>query len=285
MYCVFPRTACAVRISGAALILGFGFVFSAVSPDSARSQTPNPYDRFGGGTSLPPSEIVGATSADVGVGASGSANYTIPITVPAGTTGVQPALTLQFSSPGGDGPIGSGGSIGGLSFVTRCPKDLYLDGAIDPVDYDGNDKFCLNGQRLVAINGTYGAAGTEYRTKTEEFSKIISYGDIGGAPKKFRVWRKSGEILEYGFTADSRATAVGQTGVRMWALNKLSDRMGNYSTYTYTESVNGSGVSNGDFRISKVEYTGNDAQGLTPYNSVDFEYETRPYNLISYDVG
>jgi hypothetical protein len=41
-----------------------------------------------------------------------------------------------------------------------------LDGAIGGVNYDGNDRFCLDGQRLVAITRTYGSDGAEYRTES-----------------------------------------------------------------------------------------------------------------------
>lgn len=57
----------------------------------------------------------------------------------------------------------------------RCPTDLYYDANTsgnDPFDYDNNDKICLNGQRLIAINGTYGANGTEYRTN---FASSLSF--------------------------------------------------------------------------------------------------------------
>ena len=60
------------------------------------------------------------------------------------------------------------------------------------------------GQRLVPVNGDYGADGTEYRTTFEEFSRVISSGTAGSGPEKFKVWKKSGEIFEYGYTADSR---------------------------------------------------------------------------------
>jgi hypothetical protein len=76
------------------------------------------------------------------------------------------------------------------------------------VDFDSNDKFCLNGQRLVPVSGAYGAVGTEYRTTQEEFSKIITYGTAGSGPQYFKIWRKTGEILEFGNTADSRIEAL-----------------------------------------------------------------------------
>jgi hypothetical protein len=55
---------------------------------------------------------------------------------------------------------------------------LAQDGVRGSINYDANDRFCLDGQRLVAISGTYGADGTEYRTEIESFSKVISRGGV-----------------------------------------------------------------------------------------------------------
>jgi RHS repeat-associated protein len=232
-------------------------------------------------------DLVGATAGELGVSPAGSASYSIPVAVLPGTTGLQPKITLQYDSLGGNGPAGMGWSIGGLATITRCPTSLSVDGTaagspgVDPVDYDGNDKLCLNGQRLVPVVGAYGAANTEYRTYQDEFSKILSIGTQGpsGGPQSFRVWRKSGEILEFGFTADSRIEALGRSDVWAWALNKLSDTYGNYETFTYSEDT-----VNGGYRISRIDYTGNAGQSLSPYNHIDFIYAARPDDARIYEA-
>jgi hypothetical protein len=167
-------------------------------------------------------EVVGATSGELGVSAEGSANYSIEISVPPGTTGVQPKLSLQYDSQAGNGPLGVGFFPSGLSSISRCGKTLPIDATITAIDYSTNDRFCLDGQRLVPVSGTYGGNETEYRTYFDEASKIVSYGAAGGGPEKFKVWTKAGEILEYGYTADSRIEAPGRTDARAWALNKIS---------------------------------------------------------------
>lgn len=193
---------------------------------------------------------------------------------------MQPKLTLQWQSGGAKGPLGYRGSIGGLSFITRCPQNLYHDNATYPVDFDANDKYCLNGQRLVAVAGAYGADGTEYRTDLEEFSKVVSYGVAGAGPQQFKVWKKSGEILEYGFTADARIEALTRTDVRVWAMNKLSDTVGNYVSFTFYEDA-----VTGEYGISRVDYTGSTTRGLAPYNHIQFVYETAPQTSSGYDAG
>ncbi len=225
-------------------------------------------------------DVVGATAGQLNVSAAGSAAYSIPITVPTGTAGMQPKLSLEYNSSAGPGPLGVGWSVGGLSAITRCPRTLFQDDEIKGVDYGSEDRFCLNGARLVGYRGIYGANGTAYRTEYEEFSAIVSYGSVGGGPQKLKVWRKSGEILEFGFTSDSRIEVPGSSTVRLWALNRITDSNGNYIDFSYIEDN-----ANGEFRIDRIDFTGNTAAGLSPYNAVEFLYETRPDPAIGYQAG
>lgn len=230
--------------------------------------------------------LPGATAGQIGTSPSGSASFSIPITVPVGTTGLQPNITLQYDSLAGSSIAGMGWTIGGLSVIGRCATSYQIDGntggspGLDGVDYDANDKFCLNGQRLVAVSGAYGAANTEYRTYQDEFTKVVSYGTVGSGPLYFKAWRKSGELLEFGNTADSRIEALGRSDVWVWALNKLSDSNGNYETFSYSEdSVDGG------YRINRIDYTGNTAQNLGPYNWIEFAYAGRQDVSKSYLAG
>ena len=220
------------------------------------------------------------TPSQFDVSPTGAASYTVPIAVPPGTAGMFPSLALSYNSQGGNGLLGVGWSLSGLSAVTRCPKTLVQDGIKSGIQYDANDKYCLDGQRLVAISGTYGANGAEYRTEREGFSKIVSYGSNGYGPTNFKVWTKSGQIIEFGNTADSAIEAQGKTAIRVWAANKILDTKGNYLTVTYTKDN-----PNGQYYPSRIDYTGNAAAGLATYNSVRFTYVTRPDITPLYDGG
>jgi len=205
------------------------------------------------------------------VSETGAAIYTIPIAAPPGTAGLEPKLTLQYNSRSGNGLLGMGWSLGGLPAIVRCPKTIAQDGARGGINHDANDRFCLEGERLVAISGTYGADGTEYRTEREGFSKIVSYGSAGTGPAWFKVWTKAGQILEFGHTADSRIEAQGKSTARLWTVNKVSDTAGNYLSVTYAEDN-----ANGEYRPTRIDYTGNAGASVSPYASVRFVYETRP---------
>ena len=202
----------------------------------------------------------------------GQSAYTVPITVPPGTAGMAPSLALTYSSRGGDGPFGLGWSLSGLSSITRCPAALATEGWVGGVRLDAYDRFCLDGQKLVVINGgTYGADGSEYRTEAETFSKVVAQGASGSGPTSFRVWTQDGLIMEYGTTADARFPSAPNGSVREWALNRVSDRSGNFYTITY--SVN---TATNEAVPAQIDYTGNTAAPTAPYASVRINYQARP---------
>ncbi len=227
----------------------------------------------------------GFTPGSFQVNPSEAAAYTIPIQVPPGIAGMEPKLALSYNSQAGNGRLGMGWSLSGLSAIARCPRTVVQDGVKGGINYDWNDRYCLDGQRLVMISGTsYGANNAEYRTEQESFTKVISFNDgtAGNGATSFKVWTKAGQIMEYGGTADSRIEAQGISTVRVWALNKISDTKGNYLTVTYTEDN-----PNGDYYPIRIDYTGNASSSppLTPGNSVRFEYETRTDQIPLYQAG
>ena len=151
-------------------------------------------------------ELVGSIPGQLSV-QQGAAVYTIPIEVPPGVAGMQPDLAITYNSNAGNGLLGVGFSLSGLSVITRCGQTIAQDGRKGGVYYDARDRFCLDGQRLIAISGADGGNGTEYRTEIDGYSKIVSHGQQGSGPAWWRVRTKSGQVMEFGNTADSRIKA------------------------------------------------------------------------------
>jgi RHS repeat-associated protein len=214
------------------------------------------------------------------VSQSGAATYSIPISVPPGTAGMVPALSLEYSSEQGNGLLGGGWNLSGLPTIQRCARTTVQDGIKGSVTFTATDRFCLNGERLVAISGTYGANNTEYRTEVEGFSRVVSYGTAGTGPQWFKVWTKAGEIIEFGNTVDSRLmrNAASTTTVRGWYVNKISDTAGNYLSVTYQNSA-----LEGQIYPLRIDYTGHEGTPtLSPYNSVRFEYTTGRSDPLAY---
>lgn len=267
-YCIFYAVC---ELVGAHTIFLFLFGTCTFALPALGQTTALPFDG-GPDLSLPEisGELAGVIADDFSVNESGSAFYDINIALPPGTAGVIPKLDLVYDSRGGNTVAGLGWSLSGLSSIGRCPTTLAQDGYIDGVDFDANDKFCLDGQRLISIQGEYGASNTEYRTENETFSRIVSIGVAGLGPQQFILQTKSGMKYFYASTEDSRVEAEGRSDVLVWQLSRVEDTLGNFFTITYFEDN-----TIGESYPTRIDYTGNGAAGLDPYNTVEFAYEPR----------
>ena len=220
---------------------------------------------------------VGALKGSLSVGLEGTASYTIPIDVPKGTAGMEPKISLAYSSGGGSGMAGLGWSLTGFQRITRGPSAPLKDGSYDPANFDSSDRFFLDGERLICVSGAYGAAGSEYRTEFDSFARITAVGSapVGSGPDSWKVETKAGLIVTLGGTADSKSQV--SQGTQSWGVNKVSDTVGNYYSVDYArDSAIGLPFNFINDRVAAVHYTGNAAQGLAPYCHIVFDYEDRP---------
>lgn len=224
----------------------------------------------------------GRTPATHEVSPTGEATYSIPFVVPPGTRGLTPQLGLAYRHRSGSSLAGVGWNIAGLSAIYRCGLTWAQDGAARENRNDALDRYCLDGSRLRLAAGTYGQAGSEYRTELESFARIRAFGAAGNGPAQFTVERKDGLVYEYGATADSRIESQGQSTVRAWALNRVRDRSGNTIDFAYVEDA-----ANGSYRVSRVQYTGNASQGVAPPYEIRFSYESKPAGEVesAYEAG
>lgn len=213
--------------------------------------------------SLPVGSISGTGSV-----ASGGATYSIAFAVPPGTNGINPTVSANYFSMAGDGVLGRGWDIGGLSKITRTTRNMYFDNETNPVVMTNSDRFVLDGARLIAKAGNYGEPNTTYGTESENFATITSKNTQGNGPEWFEIVTKDGLKMEYGNTPDSRLTGQFAT-VLTWALSRILYPDGNYITFKYKTGVNFA------LLIDEINYTGNAAQGLAPYNQVKFDYKIR----------
>jgi RHS repeat-associated protein len=217
--------------------------------------------------SLDKSLQVGSLPGIVDVSPTGAATYSMPIDVLPGAMGMQPQISVVYNSMAGNGLLGMGFDLAGLSSITRAQKTKYSNDTVSGITLTYSDIFALDGNKLVLTNGTYGANNSTYSTENETFSRITSYGIAGNGPEWFKVETKDGRILEYGKESDSRLEPSGSTTVLMWKLNKVTDPNGNYMTFKYKKE-------NNESVIFKIEYTGNGTT-LSPFNSVDFIYDKK----------
>ncbi|MCG9684028.1 FG-GAP-like repeat-containing protein [Vibrio sp. Isolate23] len=210
-------------------------------------------------------------SGDFSVSGS-QASYSLPISVAPGRAGHQPRLSIEYRSDSPNGMLGIGWSLGGLSSISRCGKSLYKDGRRGGVNFDDNDRFCLDGQRLIAISGRDGEDLTEYRVENNGYAKIVSFGRVGKGPSSFKVWYKDGSIYEYGVTEDSRVELPTQLDVYKWALNRITDASkANHIDFVYSED-NGAGK----HKLTQITYVG---------GKVNLVYENRSDTTSHYLGG
>ena len=244
----------------------YTFIIVLLSVFTAIAQEENISDTIG--KSRNTEIVVGSIGGSVDVSGLGGATYTIPIQVPDGLGGIQPNMAICYNSQGGNGLLGWCWDFQGISSITRLGTTLYHDGSMSGVDFE-DDRFALDGQRLICLSSHYGSNGAEYRTEVDVMAKIVSYTSNGiNGPTYFKVWLPNGNIAYYGNSQDSRITLQQNDAVCLWLLNRLEDRNGNYMTYYY--SIVGS-----NYTLSQISYGGNSNANINCSYSVQFSYSPR----------
>lgn len=261
----FAAIVCCAQVSGGQVPVGY----RAVAPD------------------MQAGTAVAETAFNYSVSNDGAADVTIPLTLPPGRLGMQPHLALSYSSRGGNGPVGVGWSISGVSSISYCRKSVATDGTIGDERPRG---FCLDGQRLIPIApmGADEFNATEFRTEIDSYRKItVDRGPEPLRPLSFTVYEPDGLIRYYGlrdaatppsnsrflgkllvscsFTWSCAESPPGFEEARIWLMDTVKDRFNNEIQYDYSS---GSGL-----LLKQVRYTSN---GSTPgTKKIDFEYEAR----------
>ena len=163
---------------------------------------------------------VGAIPGLFNVSPTGAATYEIPIECPAGVGGLKPELKFVYSSQMGDGLMGCGWSIGGISAIARGPKNLHQDGVVSAVEYTSSDALYLDGVRLKKVEGS----DTEFRTERDTYVRIVGFEPQASGFRYFKAYTKSGLTLTFG-------RADGDGSVYDWPLTEIEDANGNYISF------------------------------------------------------
>lgn len=234
---------------------------------------------------------VGVLEGAARVSPTGAATYTIPINVSPGTNGMQPQLAITYSSQAGNGQLGMGWGLAGLSAINRGGEDVEnpdIPGQMNaPIEFVFEDEFYLDGERLVRTGtspGGHGADGTAYDTQLARFMQCTSHGAHNNGPDHFTVVTKDGMRYWYGVDAQNAKTLTddGLSEVLAWRLSQAMDPSGNYITYTYAEDPD---ASYNEHYLDRIDYTGNTAAGITPYNYIQFVYSRREDVSTAYVDG
>ncbi|MFJ7305621.1 SpvB/TcaC N-terminal domain-containing protein, partial [Streptomyces sp. NPDC099088] len=228
---------------------------------------------------VPAGPAMGGTGGAPSVGDDGEARYEVPFELAAGRGGFTPKLGLAYSSGTRDGLLGVGFGLTGLSQISRCAKTVGEDGVALGPRLDDSDRFCLNGQKLVAISGEYGADGTEYRTQPDSHVRVKSFRPAGTpasvrGPVSFTVWTADGAVQQYGINGTASQTydpRSEKNAYVAWAIAHSEDRSGNTIDYKYNKrTLAGSEIAIEQWPTA-IEY----GHGTTD-RMVQFGYQDRP---------
>jgi RHS repeat-associated protein len=255
-------------------------------------------------------QAAGSLTGFGGVAADGAATYTVPLWVPpgrgttsvlaAGSASMTPALAFDYNSNRGNGLLGVGWALTGLSQITRTPRTYLTDGEPREIQFDESDAFALDGQRLMPVGSPLGPGGVEYRTQQDIHAKITPVGSDALGPLAFLLFAKNGLIYTYGspggdegsylqgerlnFGYGSTPSTPGAEPVRYaWALSRIEDRCGNYIAFQYEPF---SGELGCGLIATQIVYTASMLPGAPPPTRlIKFSYCDRPDKLQSYTSG
>ena len=185
---------------------------------------------------------VGKLAGNAGV-SGGAASYNIPINAPPGRNGMQPSVSINYNSRAGNGLLGMGWSLAAGSSISRCPATVAQDGNMLGITFTENDRLCLDGQRLIRVNGTnYWSGGGEFRTEIESFKRIKMLTGSGptSVSMSFKVENKDGTVDVYGATSASRGSVFRDSGSPLsqtvsWHINSKTGPSGNRIDYLYRQ--------------------------------------------------
>ena len=164
------------------------------------------------------------TQGNLDISSSGGVNYTLPIAMPPTIGDFAPTINLVYGSGQFGGIAGQGWNISGISAIMRTATRRDIDGIIDGVDFDANDKLSIDGQRLLLKSGTYFASGAQYMTETQSNTKIEQVNT--GATTYFIVTAPDGTRSWYGNYGGMNA--IEHTA---YYIVRQEDTDGNYITY------------------------------------------------------
>ncbi|MFA6023721.1 MAG: SpvB/TcaC N-terminal domain-containing protein [Candidatus Gracilibacteria bacterium] len=197
---------------------------------------------------------------------SGAFTYSLPLTLPAGRSGLQPSLSLNYNSQGmgWDSFYGSGWSLG-IPAITRLNKT-----GVNTMYDENNFSSSLSGE-LVPISGSpYG----EYSSKVEDGS-FLNYSF--NSDNSWSVTDKSGTVYSFGAAAESRQEDPADASrVYKWMLEEVRDSNDNFVRYEYFEE-------NGQIYPESIHYTGH---GSTDGSfAIEFTLESREDVSSFYNTG
>ena len=221
---------------------------------------------------------VGAYGGAFNISPLGGATYSIPIEAPAGVHGMQPNISIVYNSQSGNGVVGYGASIAGLSCITRGPKNIAQDGTAQGVKNEGDDAFYLDGVRLILTYGIPGQSGAIYRPESDPFTMVRLRGSNSNTTNDmwFELTNKDGVMIYYGNYCGRQTYNVGEKQkIKSWYAEYMEDPFGNNILLYYEQD-------NNEIYPVSIKYGMNKNSYNPLENYIEFEYSSSRYDYVDY---
>ena len=201
---------------------------------------------------------VGEIGFTSNISQSGAKTYNIPLLLPQGyVIEMTPQLSLSYNSQNGDGSLGRGWSLQGVSSIRRGASSLYYDGNVKGINLDSEDALFLDGMRLIEIQRNDSTINYQSVTGHILVTGYLQADDI----KRFVVYYPNGIIAEH--NAAGLSTEVKRS---CFPVSERKDYFGNKIRYDYTY------FQNAIPRLESIDYNGCSVQFAYIKRSGHFEY-------------
>lgn len=248
----------------------------------------------------------------------GGANIGYPIKIPSGRNGMQPSVSINYNSDGGNGWLGEGWGV--------IAPAITLDTKWGVPTFDQTNEseiYMLNGEQLmypklklskfvyedwmpnrhILVNGNYQTIPQARGTIEKQFTprKQGSFAKIerkGQNPTNYywKVTSTDGTVSWYGGKNNVESNAViknAQNNIVHWSLYRVEDVNGNTINYYYNNQIysGGTGVNENlndglIYNLSSIKYTGyNGSDGAYSIDFINENSITRPDISIHTRLG
>lgn len=254
------------------ILLGRGFLSAPQSPNYTMLEIDpffNPQTPYGV-TNWEPEDCsiqgrLGFYPMDFDVNENGAAVISMPLEFPEGINGMTPHLSLNYNSQGGNGIMGLGWSLGGMSKISRVPYTYMYDDSCHAVKFSNLDELALDG--VVLRKGSKDGKVCYY-PEIYDYSIVYPINSEGNYDNGFRVLKRDGNVYTY----DAKYYLQSQISTPIeWHLSRVEDPFGNYIEYEYKNDR-----SDGAFYPNVIRYTGHNGQ--SPKYEIRFEYAQNDRN-------
>ena len=195
-----------------------------------------------------------------GFSPNGSKTYTIPIECYQYEEIPSASVSLAYDSQRGNGTVGVGWYISGISAITRGNRTIYFDNETDAPKMNLTDAFFLDGMRLVKTGE--GGDSIIYALEQDRNIKVVAHTSMQ-IIKHFDVYYPDGRHARFG-------DSVNSMNLLCYPMSETTDARGNIIFYEYVANTLPS-------ILCKISY-GN--------ASIDFEYDNTREDIIeSYRSG